>query len=61
LTALSGKDTTEVRQGGVAGVAGANSVIMETVRVIDTIEGLGAKPVWITPEMRREWKEEGRE
>jgi biopolymer transport protein ExbD len=38
-----------------------SSTYRETVNAIDTIEGLGAKPIWITPKMRREWKEEGRE
>ena len=31
---------------------------MDTVYVIDTIQGLGAKVVWITPRTRAEWNEE---
>jgi len=28
----------------------------ETVYAIDTIQGLGAKAIWITPKMREEWR-----
>jgi len=31
---------------------------MDTVYVIDTIQGLGAKVLWITPRTRAEWNEE---
>ena len=31
---------------------------MDTVYVIDTIQGLGSKVVWITPRTRAEWNEE---
>ena len=31
---------------------------MDTVFVIDTIQGLGGKVVWITPRTRAEWNEE---
>ena len=31
----------------------------DTVYTIDTIQGLGARVIWITPRMREEWKREG--
>jgi hypothetical protein len=34
---------------------------MDTVYAIDTIQGLGAKVLWITPRMRAEWKKQGDE
>ncbi len=30
----------------------------DTVYAIDTIQGLGGKVVWITPQMRKEWQRE---
>jgi hypothetical protein len=29
---------------------------MDDIYAMDTIEGCGAKLVWITPKMREEWK-----
>jgi len=31
----------------------------DTVYAIDTIQGLGARVIWITPRIREEWKREG--
>jgi biopolymer transport protein ExbD len=35
-----------------------DSMFMETAHVIDTIQELGAKPMWITPKTREEWKKQ---
>ena len=37
--------------------ADRDSVFEDTVHVMDTIQGLGAKVFWITPRMREEWSE----
>jgi biopolymer transport protein ExbD len=39
--------------------ADSNCLFMDAVYAIDTIQGLGAKLVWITPKMREEWKQKG--
>jgi len=36
--------------------ADSDSLYMDTVYAIDTIQGCGAKFIWITPKMREEWK-----
>jgi biopolymer transport protein ExbD len=36
--------------------ANANTVYMDDIYAIDTIQGCGAKLIWITPRMREEWK-----
>ena len=36
--------------------ADPDSLYADTVYVIDTIQGCGAKFIWITPKMREEWK-----
>jgi len=36
--------------------ADPSSLFAGTVRAMDTIQGLGAKVIWITPKMREEWK-----
>jgi biopolymer transport protein ExbD len=36
--------------------ADADTVYMDDVYAIDTIQGCGAKLIWITPKMREEWK-----
>ncbi len=36
--------------------ADPDTQFMDTVYAIDTIQGLGAKVFWITPQMRQEWK-----
>lgn len=38
--------------------ADRDSVFEDTVFAMDTIQGLGAKVVWITPRMREEWGSE---
>ena len=38
--------------------ADMSSTYRETVDAIDTIKGLGARAVWITPRMREEWKKD---
>jgi biopolymer transport protein ExbD len=35
--------------------ADSNCLFMDVVHAMDTIQGLGAKLVWITPKMREEW------
>jgi biopolymer transport protein ExbD len=37
--------------------ADGNCLYMDAVHAIDTIQGLGAKLIWITPKMREEWKQ----
>ena len=34
-----------------------DSLFMDATSAIDTIQGLGAKVIWITPKMREEWKQ----
>jgi biopolymer transport protein ExbD len=36
--------------------ADADTIYMDDIYAMDTIEGCGAKLVWITPKMREEWK-----
>lgn len=36
--------------------ADSDTVYMDDVYAIDTIQGCGAKLIWITPKMREEWK-----
>jgi biopolymer transport protein ExbD len=37
--------------------ADSDCLFMDLVRVIETIQGLGAKVIWITPKTREEWKQ----
>lgn len=37
--------------------ADSDCLFMDVVHAIDTIQGLGAKLVWITPKTRKEWKQ----
>ena len=37
--------------------ADSDCLFMDATSVIDTIQGLGAKVIWITPKTRREWKQ----
>lgn len=39
--------------------ADGNCLYMDAVYAIDTIQGLGAKLIWITPKTREEWKKRG--
>jgi len=32
-------------------------LFMDATRAIDTIQGLGAKVIWITPKTRESWKQ----
>ena len=36
--------------------ADGNCVYMNAVYAMDTIQGLGAKMIWITPKTREQWK-----
>ena len=36
-----------------------DSLYMDAVYAMDTIQGLGAKVIWITPKTREEWKKRG--
>ncbi len=37
--------------------ADSDCLFMDLAQAIDTIQGLGAKVIWITPKMREEWKQ----
>jgi biopolymer transport protein ExbD len=37
--------------------ADADCLFMDVVHAMDTIQGLGAKLVWITPKTREEWEQ----
>ena len=39
--------------------ADGNCLYMDAAYAIDTIQGLGAKLIWITPKTREEWKKRG--
>ena len=55
---LRSKLEEELRRRGVWVVyfeADANCLYMDTVYAIDTIQGLGAKMIWITPKTREKW------
>ena len=41
--------------------ANKDTAFTGTVHAIDTIQGLGGKVVWITPKIRKEWKEQAEE
>jgi biopolymer transport protein ExbD len=40
--------------------ADSNSLYVDTIYAVDTIQGCGAKFIWITPKMREEWKSQER-
>ena len=37
--------------------ADGNCLYMNAIYAMDTIQGSGAKVIWITPKMREEWKQ----